>query len=83
MFKVIFRSFDAFQFSTALYLEKVWSENETNQNFDLGDNYFSYIGFFGPLGVQGQSGVIECISDFRKVCSATNLSYLASSHVGC
>ncbi len=44
---------------------------------DLGGNYFVYTGYFWPLICQGQSQVIQYISeffDFRQFCISETIS---------
>ncbi len=49
---------------------KLW----TDHNLDLRGKDLVYIGYFGPLNVQGQSEVILCISNFRQDYIVTSAS---------
>ncbi len=70
------RSFGAFPISPNLVSRKrmvVERDNIPKFGFWV---YFVYIGYFSPLSVQGQSDVIQCISDFRKDYIVPSSTYL-------
>ncbi len=75
MFTVDLRSFGAFPIFDNLYLENGWLQCETDENLGLGGKYSVYAGYFWQLSAEGQSEVIQSISDFQQVY-VSHLSYI-------
>ncbi len=76
MCKVIVRSFGTFPILATLYLTNGSSWSEIDQNLNPKATYLVYTRYFWLLSVQGQSVVIQCISEFWQgdvVTSATLL----------
>ena len=49
-----------------------WSKSQKDQNLGPEGGYLVYAGYFWLLIVQGQSNVIQCISDFWQEYTVTS-----------